>query len=79
VEEHQQADAEAPAERVKVVVAEANITPERAIAPNSVFDYGQKGSADQMRTSWEKLVQYVGTTLGPEIYDELANKRPVIA
>jgi hypothetical protein len=29
-----------------------------------VFDYGQKSAADQMRTSWEKLVQYVGTNFG---------------
>jgi hypothetical protein len=27
----------------------------------NVFDYGQKSAADKMRTSWEKLVQYVGT------------------
>ena len=32
-----------------------------------IFDYGHKGSADQMRTSWEKLVQYVGTNYGPDI------------
>jgi hypothetical protein len=30
----------------------------------NVFDYGQKSAADQMRTSWEKLVQYVGTNYG---------------
>jgi hypothetical protein len=27
----------------------------------NVFDYGQKSTADLMRTSWEKLVQYIGT------------------
>jgi hypothetical protein len=27
----------------------------------NVLNYGQKSAADQMRTSWEKLVQYVGT------------------
>jgi hypothetical protein len=27
----------------------------------NVFDYGQKSAADQMRTSWENLIQYVGT------------------
>jgi hypothetical protein len=27
----------------------------------NVFDYGQNSAADLMRTSWEKLVQYVGT------------------
>ena len=42
-----------------------------------VFDYGQKNSADQMRTSWEKLVQYVGTTYGQDISNELTNKAAV--
>jgi hypothetical protein len=27
---------------------------------NNVFDYGHRAAADQMRTSWEKLVQPVG-------------------
>jgi hypothetical protein len=27
----------------------------------NVFDYGQKSGSDQMRTSWENRVQYVGT------------------
>jgi hypothetical protein len=40
----------------------------------NVFDYGQKSAADQMRTSWEKLVQYVGTTYGQDISNELQNK-----
>jgi hypothetical protein len=39
-----------------------------------VFDYGQKFAADQMRTSWEKLVQYVGTNYGQDINNELQNK-----
>jgi hypothetical protein len=30
----------------------------------NVFDYGQKSAAEQMCTSWEKLVQYVGTNYG---------------
>jgi hypothetical protein len=42
-----------------------------------VFDYGQKSAADQMRTSWEKLVQYVGTNYGQAISNELQNKTPV--
>jgi hypothetical protein len=33
----------------------------------NVFDYGQKSAADQMCTSWEKLVQYVGTNYGQDI------------
>ena len=39
-----------------------------------VFDYGHKAAADQMRTSWEKIVQYVGTTYGQDISNELQNK-----
>ena len=40
----------------------------------NIFDYGTKGAADQMRTSWEKLVQYVGTNYGQDISKELQNK-----
>ena len=29
---------------------------------NNVFDYGHKAAADEMRTSWEKVVEYVGIT-----------------
>jgi hypothetical protein len=39
-----------------------------------MFDYGQKSAADQMRTSWEKLVQYVGTNYGQDINNEFQNK-----
>jgi len=45
---------------------------------NNVFDYGHKAAADQMRTSWEKLVQYVGTSYGQDISNELQNKVSVI-
>ena len=41
---------------------------------DNVFDYGHKAAADQVRTSWEKLVQYVGTTYGQDISNELLNK-----
>jgi hypothetical protein len=44
----------------------------------NVFDYGQKSAADQMRTSWEKLAQYVGTNYGQDISNELQNKITVI-
>jgi hypothetical protein len=27
----------------------------------NVFDYGHRAAVDQMRTSWEKLVQFMGT------------------
>ena len=40
----------------------------------NVFDYGQKAAADQMRTSWEKVTEYVGTTYGQDISNELQNK-----
>jgi hypothetical protein len=44
----------------------------------NVFDYGQKSAADQMRTSWEKLAQYVGTNYGQDISNKLQNKITVI-
>ena len=34
---------------------------------NSIFNYGQKGAADQMRASWEKIVQHVGSIYGHDI------------
>jgi hypothetical protein len=40
----------------------------------NLFDYGKKSAADQMRTSWEKLVQYVNTNYGQDICNELQNK-----
>jgi hypothetical protein len=43
-----------------------------------VFDYGQKSASDQIRTSWEKLAQYVGTNYGQDISKELQNKITVI-
>jgi hypothetical protein len=39
-----------------------------------VFDYVQNSAADQMRTSWGKLVQYIGTNYGQDINNELQNK-----
>jgi hypothetical protein len=44
----------------------------------NVFDYGHRAAADQMRTSWEKLVHFVGTNYGQDISNELQNKIPVI-
>ena len=40
----------------------------------NVFDYGQKAAADQMRTSWEKVTEYVGTMFGQDISNELQIK-----
>ena len=33
----------------------------------NVFNFGHKEAADQMRTSWEKLVQHVSTKYGKDI------------
>jgi hypothetical protein len=41
---------------------------------NHVFNYGQRAAADQMRTSWEKLIQFMGTNYGQDISNELQNK-----
>jgi hypothetical protein len=49
-----------------------------AALSNHVFDYGQKGAADQMRTTWEKIVHHVGTIYGHDISNELQNKKLVI-
>ena len=32
-----------------------------------VFDYGSKGVADQMITTWEQIVIHVGTIMGEDI------------
>jgi hypothetical protein len=44
----------------------------------NVFDYGHRAATDQMRTAWEKLVQFMGTNYGQDISNELQNKIPVI-
>jgi hypothetical protein len=44
----------------------------------NVFDYGQKAAADQMRTTWEKIITYVRTTYAQDICSELQNKSTVI-
>jgi protein-disulfide isomerase-like protein with CxxC motif len=41
---------------------------------SNVFDYRHKAAADEMRTSWEKLAQYAGTSYGQDISNELHNK-----
>jgi hypothetical protein len=45
-----------------------------AALSNHVFDYGRKGAADQMRTTWEKTVHHVGTIHGHDTSNELQNK-----
>ena len=42
-----------------------------------MFDYSQKSAADQTRSSWDKLVQYLGTHYGQYISNELQNKLTV--
>jgi hypothetical protein len=43
-----------------------------------VFVYGQKSAADQKHTSWEKLVNYVGTNYRQDINNELHSKITVV-
>ena len=45
---------------------------------NHVFEYGQKESADQVRTTWDKIVQYSGTIYGHDISNELQNKKTLV-
>ncbi len=42
-----------------------------------IFDYGGTGSADQMQTTYDKIVQYVGSIHGPDITNELRNRTRV--
>ena len=42
-----------------------------------MFNYVQNSEADQIRSSWEKLVQYVGMNYGQDISNELQNKLTV--
>jgi len=44
----------------------------------NVFDIGQRTSADLLRTSLEKAIQYVGTKYGEDIADELENRQLTI-
>ena len=47
-------------------------TAEKGLCNNlgtSVFDYGQKLAAEQTRSLWEKLVQYVGKNYGQYILE----------
>ncbi len=45
---------------------------------SNAFDYGSKGAADQMRQSWEKLCQCVGTDVSEDIANELRNETRVV-
>ena len=43
-----------------------------------VFDYGQKGATDNIRTTWEKIVHHAGTIYGHDISNELQNRKTII-
>ena len=43
-----------------------------------VFDYGQKGAADQMKVTYEKIVQHIGTVYGQDISNELQNRKKIV-
>jgi hypothetical protein len=45
---------------------------------NHVFDYGQRGSADQTKTSYETLTRHAGTVFGPDIGNELQNRQRLV-
>jgi hypothetical protein len=50
-----------------------------AALSNPVFDSGAKEAADQMRTTWEKIVHHVGAIYGQDISNKLQqNKKTVI-
>lgn len=41
---------------------------------NNVFDYGLRGATDQMRNTWDKVCEYVGTEYRNDIANDLINK-----
>ena len=43
-----------------------------------VFDYGQKGAADQMRNTWTRIVHHVGTIHGHDISNKLLNRTKTV-
>ena len=43
-----------------------------------IFDYGVPNAADLMRTTQEKIAQYVGTKYGEDIANELNNKTTAV-
>ncbi len=44
---------------------------------NNIFDYGIPNTADFMRTTQEKIGQYIGIKYGEDIAKELTNKATV--
>jgi hypothetical protein len=43
-----------------------------------VFEYGQRGSADQMQTTFKELIKYVGNTYGIHMTTELRTRTTVV-
>jgi hypothetical protein len=41
---------------------------------NNVFSYGLRSAADQMRNTWDKVCEHVGTEYGNDIVNKLINK-----
>ena len=41
---------------------------------NHIFDYGVTNATDLMRTTQEKIAQYVGIKYGEDITNELSNE-----
>ena len=59
----------------------ANFTAKQGLCAalgKNAFDHGHKAAADEMRTSWEKIVQHIGATHGQDISNELQNKGHVV-
>ena len=44
---------------------------------NKFYDYGQKGAADQMQTTWEKIFHHVGNIYGHNISNKIQYKTKV--
>ena len=42
-----------------------------------MFDYGTKGAAEQLATTWDKIVNYIGITLGDDIRTKLYTEQRV--
>jgi hypothetical protein len=58
-------------EEIKAVTVDNSKKGLCAALGSHVFDYGDKGSADQLRVSWEKLCNHVGTLYGQDISTKL--------
>jgi hypothetical protein len=46
--------------------------------PDDTFDFGSKGVADQMRRTWEKIVNHAGSAFGSDIGVELGNRSKLV-